>query len=145
MSGAARVELVETTAERLPDRLGKVARDFIADRRLAPDDRVAVQVGMAADQADVAAMARAARAVIEPAGDRLRRWLTERTAAEGYPSPAEHLNADYCRWARAAGEPPMAVAAFSRALRGLGIRARLHPRTRRSEFYLKLCTDVVPE
>jgi hypothetical protein len=134
---AARIELVRTTAAHLPERLGSAARTWIADRRLAPDDPVAVQVGMAADPADVAAMARAARAAIAPAGDRLQRWLSERTTADDCPSPALRLLADFNDWAHAAGEPPMQIAAFSRALRSLGIKVRLHPSTRRSEFFLR--------
>jgi hypothetical protein len=134
----ARVKIVRARAEHLPDRLGAVARDWIADRRLAPEDDVAVQLGFGDDPANVEAMARAARGSINPIGLRLRRWLDQRTVAGPVGLRAGILHRDFVAWAQAAGEPAMALAVFARRLRSLGIEARLHPRNRGSEFRLRL-------
>jgi len=144
---AARVDVVRARADRLPERLASVARDWVADRRLGPQDLVAVQVGLAADTATVDAMRRAAQGTLDPVGVRLRRWLDERTDHDAVGLRAAVLHADFMAWTCRSGEPSMGLAAFARRLRGLGIEGRLHPRNRGSEFRLALRSpsDVTDE
>jgi hypothetical protein len=135
---AARVEVVRSRAQDLPDRLGSVARDWIADRRFGEQDRIAVQIGFAVDMETIAAMHYAAEGTLDPVSRRLWRWLRERTDPTAEPQRAASLHADFIAWATREGLPPLGLAAFARRLRGLGIEACLHSRTRQSQFRLGL-------
>jgi hypothetical protein len=135
---------VRSLARDLPDRLGRTARNWIADRRLDGEGRVAVQVGLAADPATVEAMGRAAKGVLDPVARRVRRWLGERAS----PSPefvgAATLHGDFIAWCAREELPAMGVATFARRLYALGVEGALHPRTRQSRFGLGLRGEAAP-
>jgi hypothetical protein len=81
----------------------------------------------------------ACRGAIDLVGQRLSRWLAERTTAD--PARATRvglLHRDFVAWANGVGEPAMSLAIFARRLRTLGIEARLNARNRGSEFRLSL-------
>jgi|SRR5580704_10890597 hypothetical protein len=141
---AGRVEVVRSLVRDLPDRLGRTARNWCADRRFDGEDRVTVQIGLAADPATVEAMARAAEGILGPVAQRVRRWISERTE----PAPdfvrATSLHADFLGWCASEGLPPMGVAALARRLYALGVEGCLHSRTRQSRFRLRLRPDHAP-
>jgi hypothetical protein len=136
--GIGRVAVVRDQAARLPGRLSRAAADWIADRRLAPQERVVVAVGFAAEPATAEGMARAAEGVLDPVALRVQRWLDERTIPSPTGTRAAALHADFTAWCQRQGFRALGLAQFARRLHALGIEGQLHPRTRQSRFCLTL-------